>query len=93
MKIDWENDLKDAMWSMFWLSREHGESHADEEALKENIARLIRLATQKTAGQRKAKKSIDWNALQPTLMNITLAATAMCLDGRFGDMPTYIEEP
>ncbi len=93
MKIDWEKDCKDAMWSMFWVSHERGDTTADEESLKENVARLIRMATQKTAGQRKPKADIDWNAITPTLMNIALSATAMCLNGRFGEMPKYIEEP
>ena len=28
-----------------------------------------------------------------TLMNIALCATALCLNGKFGDMPDNIEEP
>lgn len=48
--IDWEQGCKDAMWSMFWVAREHGNTNADEENLKENVARLIRMATQKDAG-------------------------------------------
>ena len=91
--IDWEQGCKDAMWSMFWVAREHGNTIADEENLKENVARLIRMATQKDAGQRRQVKSVDWNALTPTLMNIALCATALCLNGRFGDMPDNIEEP
>lgn len=93
MKIDWEKNCKDAMWAMFWISRDHGDTTADEETLKENVARLIRLTTQKTAGQRKPVADIDWNAITPTLMNIAVSATAMCLNGRFGEMPKYIEEP
>ena len=93
MKIDWEKDLKSSMWSMFWVCREHGDTAADEETLKENVARLIRMTTQKTAGQRRSRKDVDFNALQPTMMNIVLAATSMCLNGRFGEMPKYIEEP
>lgn len=92
-KIDWQKGCKDAMWSMFWITKEHGDSAADESVLKENVARLICLATQKDAGQRRHAKSVDWNALTPTLMNIAISATALCLEGRFGDMPEYIEEP
>ena len=90
--IDWEKDLKNSMWQMFWICREHGDATADEEFLKENVARLIRMTSQKTAGQRRGHNDhVDWNAFTPTLMNIALAATAMCLDGRFGEMPRYID--
>lgn len=91
-KIEWDRDCKDAMWSMFWLA--HGHPHeADTELLKENVARLIRMTTQKTAGQRGSKKDVDWTALTPTIMSILCAATALCLDGVFGDMPATIDEP
>lgn len=89
--IDWESGCKDAMWSMFWLRREPDDVSADKEVLKENIARLIRMTTQKTAGQRGAKGHIDWKALTPTLMNIAVCATALCLNGEFGEMPKEIE--
>jgi hypothetical protein len=89
--IDWQKDCLNAMWSMFMLGRERGDSFADTEALKENVARLIRLATQKTAGQHGNKNSVNWDSLTPTLMNIAICATALCLDGRFGEMPKEIE--
>ena len=92
-KIDWQQDCKDAMWSMFWVARGNADTTADEESLKENVARLIRMATQKNSGQRRQTKSVDWNAMDPTLMNIALCATALCLNGKFGDMPDNIEEP
>lgn len=90
--IDWQKDCKDAMWSMFWVGRQHGKRKSDPEGLKVMVARLVRLATQKTAGQRGAKKDLDWNSLTPTIMNICIEATAMCLNGDLGEMPSMIEE-
>lgn len=95
-KIEWDRNCKDAMWSMFWLTQDAGHQHemdADMEALKENVARLIRLTTQKTAGQRGSKKDVAWETLTPTIMNILCAATALCLAGALGDMPATIDEP
>ena len=92
--IDWQADCKDAMWSMFWVQQNHQPgAGADKEALKENVARLIRLATQKTAGQRGSKKDVHWDAVTPTIMSIVCCATALCLSGEFGDMPDTIDEP
>lgn len=94
MKIDWKKDLKDAMWAMFWLGNpeDRRTSDTDRENLKENVARLIRMATQKTAGQRKSVGHVDWNAMEHTVMSITLCATQMALNGDFGPMPEIIEE-
>ena len=91
--IDWQENCKDAMWSMFWMQQRHKlGTGADKEALKENVARLIRLSTQKTAGQRGSKKDVHWDAITPTIMSIVCCATAICLSGEFGDMPETIEE-
>lgn len=86
------------MWSMFWIGHKnrqekHHGTEADKEALKENVARLIRLTTQKTAGQRGSKKDVQWEAVTPTIMNIVCCAVSICLSGEFGDMPEQIEEP
>lgn len=97
MKIDWQSDLKDAMWSMFWVARNQdgaGEPKIepeDAESLKESVARLVKMTTQKTAGQRSVKSHLDWKSLDTVLMNIACIATRMCLDGVFGDMPKLIE--
>ena len=97
MMIDWQADLKDAMWSMCWIARnQDGAGPAvvdpdDAESLKESVARLIRMTTQKTAGQRNVKSHLDWNQLDTVLMNIACITTRMCLDGVFGEMPEKIE--
>ena len=91
MRIDWEKDCKDSMWSMFWIGEGRRKAKPNPEALKENVARLIRLATQKTAGQRNAKQDLDWNSLTPTIMAIVIEVTTMCLNGDLGPMPETIE--
>lgn len=39
------------------------------------------MTTQKNAGQRKAKKDIDWDNLDMTMMTIVIEATALVLSG------------
>ena len=67
------------------------DTERDKSVLKENVARLIRLTTQKNAGQRSVKDCLDWNSLDTTLMMIACAATSLCLSGVLGDMPDTIE--
>jgi len=95
--IDWRAGLKDAMWSMFLCERNAGkpvDREADKEALKKNCALLIRMATQKTAGQDgyRGRNDIDWNSLDRVLMMIACCACRLCLDGEFGEMPDYVDE-
>lgn len=92
-QIDWRSGLKNSVWAMFWVKQnaEPADIEADKAALKANVARLIRLSTQKNAGQRGAKDCLDWNSLDTTLMNIACAATSLCLSGALGDMPETIE--
>ena len=90
--IDWKKDMKDTMWSMFWLKENAGGNNdADREELKQCVARLIRMATQKTAGQRGAADHIDWNALEHTMLTICCCATSLALAGEFGPMPDTID--
>lgn len=94
IQIDWKKDMKDTMWSMFWLKANTGDigTEADKETMKENVARLIRMTTQKTAGQRKASGHIDWNCLEHTMLAICCCATSLALAGEFGPMPDTIDE-
>lgn len=93
MMIDWKKDMRDTMWAMFWLGQSCGKENleADREALKENVCRMMRMATQKTAGQRRSKDHIDWNCLEHTMLAICCAATSLCLAGEMGEMPEMIE--
>jgi hypothetical protein len=73
------NGIKDTMWMCFWK----GEQKADLEELEDSCKRLIRMATQKNAGQRRQATCIDWKSLDMELMRIAIEATCLVLDGRF----------
>ena len=73
------NGVKDTMWAMFWK----GNQKADLDNLEESVQRLIRMATQKNAGQRGDVTCIDWNTLDMEMMRIVIEATALVLDERF----------
>ena len=66
MQIDWKKNCKDTMWAMFWMKANAGNlgTENDKESLKDSVARLIRMTTQKTAGQRGSKDHVDWNSLE-----------------------------
>lgn len=96
-KIDWQAGLKDAMWSMFWFKNNAGsaDNEADKEALKENVAWLIHATTQKVgydAKKRGLRNAVDWNQLDTRIMSIVCAATSLCLNGEFGEMPEVIDD-
>jgi len=76
------NPIKDTMWAMFWK----GNQVANLPELEESVKRLIRMATQKNAGQRKDSTCIDWNTLDMELMRIAIEATALVLDDRFEEL-------
>ena len=73
------NGIKDAMWSMFWA----GKQKANLPELEDSVKRLIRMATQKNAGQRDDTTYIDWKTLDMEFMRIAIEATAFVLDDRF----------
>lgn len=73
------NGIKDTMWMCFWK----GEQKANLEELEDSCKRLIRMTTQKNAGQRGQTTCIDWGSLDMELMRIAIEATAFVLDDRF----------
>lgn len=77
MKNNPANVMKDTMWR-FLID---GGQKANVKALKEAVYDLIGMTTQKNAGQRKAKKDIDWDNLDMTMMTIVIEATALVLSG------------
>lgn len=77
MKNNPANTIKDTMWHFLI---DEGQK-ANIEALKEAVYDLIGMTTQKNAGQRKAKKDIDWDNLDMTMMTIVIEATALVLSG------------
>lgn len=82
MKRNPANDLKDTMWTFLM---DYGQE-ADIQSLKEHVYDLIGMTTQKTAGQRKTKKDINWVELEPTLMAIVIEATCLVLSGRLDEL-------
>lgn len=81
MKNNPANVMKDTMWH-FLID---GGQKANVEALKEAVYDLIGMTTQKTAGQRKAKRDIDWDNLDMTMMTIIIEATALVLSGELDE--------
>ena len=72
------NAIKDTMWKFLM---DKGQQ-ANIPALKEYVYDLIKMTTQKTAGQRAtAKTDIPWEQLDMTLMSIAIEATALVLSG------------
>lgn len=72
--------LKEPMWQMFMTFGQR----ANPEQLRTYVYDLIKMSTQKTAGQRSEKKSdIDWtDNLDMTLWGIVIEATALVLSGQ-----------
>lgn len=77
MKENPANDLKDFMWKFLM---DKGQK-SNIPALKEHVYDLIKMTTQKDAGQRKTKSNISWDELDMTLMSIVIEATALVLSG------------
>lgn len=93
--IDWQANLKDNMFSMYMLERSKGEqvdAEHEKDVLKEYCARLVRMATQKNAGQRGKTNDLDTlNTFDLTLITIAICACRLCLSGEFGAMPEMVE--
>lgn len=69
------NQIKDTMWTFLM---DHGQK-SNIPVLKEYVYDLIKMTTQKDAGQRKVKDNISWDELDMTLMSIVIEATALVL--------------
>lgn len=82
MKDNPANNIKDMMWC-FLIDKGQKENIP---ALKEYVYDLIGMTTQKTAGQRKSKKYIDWDNLDMTLMSIAIEATALVISGKLDEL-------
>lgn len=83
-----DNGIKDTMWAMFWK----GKQKANLPELEEAVKRLIRMATQKNAGQRGDATCISWDTLDMEFMRIAIEATAFVLDDRFQALKEAWEE-
>lgn len=78
MKENPANAIKSTMWKFLM---DKGQA-SNIPALKECVYDLVKMTTQKTAGQRKtAKDDIPWERLDMTIMSIVIEATALVLSG------------
>lgn len=60
---------------------------SDVQTLKEYVYDLIKMTTQKTAGQRKTvRNDISWDDLEMTLMCIVIEATCLVLSGDLDEL-------
>lgn len=83
MKQNPANAIKTTMWE-FLMDKGQKENIP---ALKEYVFDLIKMTTQKTAGQRReTKNDISWDELDMTLMSIVIEATALVLSGRLDEL-------
>lgn len=78
------NGIKDLMWS-FLMDKGQKENIPE---LKAAVYRLIKMTTQKTAGQKgySAKSGISWETMDMELMRIVIEATALVLSGRLDEL-------
>lgn len=76
------NDLKDTMWHFL----QDGRQKENIPALKEYVYDLIRMATQKDAGQRGNAKNIPREYLDMIMFSIVCEATALVLSGRLDEL-------
>lgn len=91
MEYKYSHDIKDAMWSMFMLTSEKQKANIDQ--LEDDIKMLIKMTTQKTAGQRKDKRSdVSWDNLERIQMNIICGATTLYLTGCLDDMRELLKK-
>lgn len=78
MKNNPADAIKDTMWT-FLMSKGQ---RANIPALKEYVYDLIKMTTQKTAGQRaEVRHDISWDELEMTLFSVVIEATALVLSG------------
>lgn len=78
MKNNPADAIKDTMWT-FLMSKGQ---RANIPALKEYVYDLIKMTTQKTAGQRaEARRDISWDELEMTLFSVVIEATGLVLSG------------
>lgn len=86
MRRTYGEGMKDMMWSMFWVT--HDAYQADIDQLEKDIKTLIRMTTQKTAGQKPyaTKEDISFDNLERIQMNIICGATVLYLTGALDEL-------
>lgn len=84
------NGVKDTMWH-FLMQGTHTFTNEDIEELTEAVNRLIKMTTQKTAGQRPNTTHINWETLDMEFMRIVCYATTLVLSGRLEELRKVTE--
>ena len=69
----------------------HTFTNEDIEELTEAVNRLIKMTTQKTAGQRPNTTPINWETLDMEFMRIVCYATTLVLSGRLEELRKVTE--
>lgn len=89
-KTDISNGVKDTM-RHFLMQGTHTFTNEDIEELTEAVNRLIKMTTQKTAGQRPNTTHINWETLDMEFMRIVCYATTLVLSGRLEELRKVTE--
>ena len=76
------NGIKDTMWDFL----KDGKQKANIPALKEYVYDLIKLTTQKDAGQRGNKSNLSFANVEMTMFSIVCEATALVLSGKLDEL-------
>jgi hypothetical protein len=69
-----------------WAALQQGGTSANIPLLKEFVYQWVKATTQKTAGQRKRGKDIDWDELPRIKMGILCEAVALVLSGKLDEL-------
>lgn len=89
MLINPANNIIDKMWDFL----KDGKQKGNPEALKEYVYDLIKIMTQKTAGQRKNKpKDVSFDDLDMIYQGIIIEALCLVLDARYDEAFANIEQ-
>lgn len=88
MNVNPANVIKDTMWDFL----KDGKQKANIPALKEYVYDLIKMTTQKDAGQRGTSGNIPWEHLDMTIFSIVCEATALVLSGKLDKLEDKEDE-
>lgn len=84
MKENPANAIKDSMWDFL----KDGSHEANIEGLKDGVYTLIKMTTQKDAGQRGKAGNVPFDMLEMVKWQIICEATALVLSGELDKLKT-----
>ena len=87
----WKEELEKTVQATMWAMFRPGNQKANLESLEESCQMLMRMASQKTAGQREKgsgldPKDLNWDNLYMVYNLIAIEACCLVLDPRFGEL-------